>query len=168
MNIPLGGRTTPLRGHFVVDEADGDLAAFLWYRNANGYATRDVDRRKGRGVRVCIFAHRVVLERKIGRVILPEERADHINNNPLDCRRENLRITTPLGNMQNRKGPTKRNKSGFRGVAFHRQTRKWGVYVGYRGRSIYGGLYPTPEIAAHAATMLRKSLGFLDGTPPSR
>ena len=47
---------------------------------------------------------------------------DHINHNTLDNRKENLRITTHFGNMQNRRD----NKVGKTGVYY---SKRDGVYV---------------------------------------
>ena len=49
---------------------------------------------------------------------------DHINGDPLDNRRKNLRICTHAENMRNRK-IFKNNTSGFKGVSWCKETNKW-------------------------------------------
>jgi hypothetical protein len=87
------------------------------------------------------------------RQILGLERGDlrqgeHKNRNPLDSRRSNLRIAErgALDNMQNQ-GVNANNTSGYRGVIWHKQARKWRAEAKLNGRTNYLGLYDTPEQA---------------------
>ena len=60
--------------------------------------------------------HRLVLERKIGRALMPGEYADHANNDIFDNTRENLRVATASESVWNRRKFTKPSKSGYTGV----------------------------------------------------
>ena len=71
------------------------------------------------------------------RVILgePEGVIDHINGNPLDNCRQNLRVCTNQQNLFNR-GKNSNNKSGYKGVSWNKQEQKWrakinGKHLGY-------------------------------------
>jgi len=62
---------------------------------------------------------------------------DHINHNPCDNRKSNLRLATKSENGQNRKGATKRSKSGVRGVSQCARSGKWTVRVKEPGGGPY-------------------------------
>lgn len=70
---------------------------------------------------------------------------DHINNNPWDNRRCNLRLCTHQQNMFNRR--TCRPES-FRGV--FACGKRWKAQIVRNQRSFYLGLFDTPEDAARA------------------
>lgn len=73
-------------------------------------------------------------------------RGDHENGVTLDNRRKNLRIATVQQNMQNCRVPIT-NKSGFKGVSFHRASGRWTSQISVNGKKIYLGIFPTPELA---------------------
>lgn len=89
---------------------------------------------------------------QLGRVILGLERGDprrvdHINGDPLDNRRINLRICTHTENMQNQRLP-KNNTSGFKGVSAWKG--RWMAQIMARGKHRVLGMFSTPE-EAHVA-----------------
>jgi len=53
---------------------------------------------------------------------------DHIDNNPLNNCIENLRPATKSQNCRNQKTP-KNNKSGVKGVIWHKTHKKWMAYL---------------------------------------
>lgn len=152
----IGGRAPK---YMLVDAEDTDLSAWKWSMHCAGYAGRQ-DRSSGRNRQV--FAHRVIIERKLGRPLEPTERTDHANHNKLDNRRANLRPVSHAANLQNRIRPPRTNTSGMRGVTWDRTRQKWRAQVGHMGKGYNCGRYSTPEEAAAAAAAKRKSLGFLD------
>jgi hypothetical protein len=74
---------------------------------------------------------------------------DHINHDRLDNRRENLRFATASQNTANR-DLGGRGKSGYRGVHWSKQRRKWRADIHVAGRQIYLGLFEDAEAAARA------------------
>lgn len=97
--------------------------------------------------------HRLVMERILGRPIKRGEHTDHINNNSLDNRRENLRVLSHHENV-NRCGPRlSRSTHGFKGVVVYR-SKKETVSVRYEARLMLNGKthrlgrFKTPEEAA--------------------
>lgn len=97
----------------IVDADRVDLARFHW-SNSRGYPTRYQNNR-------VIYMHYEVLPPRGIRCI------DHINGNPSDCRRSNLRRATHRQNMQNRK-LNKLSTSGFKGVHLDKRTGRYWAY----------------------------------------
>lgn len=60
---------------------------------------------------------------------------DHINGNPFDNRKENLRLCTHSQNMYNR-GKHKNNKSGFKGVYWDKNKKKWMTQICFNHKKI--------------------------------
>jgi hypothetical protein len=74
---------------------------------------------------------------------------DHRDGNPTNNRWKNLRVATSSQNNANRPRP-RHNTSGFKGVHFNAGRGKWQASICKDWRTIYLGLFATPE-AAHAA-----------------
>lgn len=134
----------------IVDNEDGDLAQLRWYTWENPkyeqrYAARNlkIDEHKRR----TQFLHRVILERILGRSLSRNENVDHINGNQLDNRRSNLRLANHSENGRNR-GPSRRNKSGYKGV--HWRMGKWEASIIHNYETIYLGRFDDPKEAHEA------------------
>jgi len=65
---------------------------------------------------------------------------DHINRNCLDNRKVNLRIAAPSINGYNCR-MHRDNSSGYRGVFWHKKSRKWMAQFLYHGEHIYCGSF---------------------------
>lgn len=154
IRIQLGGhlRGGPIRGYMIVDEMDADLDQLSWSLHSEGYGVNG-DRSR--------YAHRVVLERKIGRTIVRGERVDHINHDRLDNRRENLRVVTDKQNVEHRGVLNSNNTTGFRGVSWIAGKKHFRAEVTHGGQHICVGRFFTAEEAGAAAAKKRKDLGFL-------
>ena len=74
---------------------------------------------------------------------------DHINRDPLDNRRENLRIVTQQENTMNM-SMSKRNKSGVPGVSWNKRDNKWLATITSKYKLIYLGCFDNLEGAAKA------------------
>lgn len=138
----------------TVDIVDSDLSQFNWQAQpCNTYASglEYLARRQymKQSKKFMVYMHRVILSRILERELLPNEIADHINGNPLDNRRSNIRLATrSQNNMNKRKGS--RNVSGFKGVSLHKETQKWVAKIGKNGTYKHLGLFNTPEEAFEA------------------
>lgn len=71
---------------------------------------------------------------------------DHINRNPLDNRKCNLRICTQTDNTKN-KSLYKNNKSGHSGVYYNKRDKIWCAYINCKNKGYYLGQYKTKEEA---------------------
>lgn len=78
--------------------------------------------------------------------VLMGETCDHINKNPLDNRRSNLRIATQAKNRQNT-SKSSRNKSGIIGVCWLKKLQQWQVMIGVNNKNIYLGCFTNKEDA---------------------
>lgn len=93
-----------------------------------------------------ILMHRAIIgEEKISK----GEVIDHVNGNPLDNRRENLRICKIGLNMKNCK-KYKNNKTGFMGVYYYKRLGKWTASIQSDGKRHHLGTFDNPEDAAIA------------------
>jgi hypothetical protein len=92
--------------------------------------------------------HRVIMGNPPGQCI------DHKNRDKLDNRSENLRTATYRQNECN-KGLKSTNKSGFKGVCWHKGTQKWHARVRIDGKEITLGFYKHKIKAAMVAAIAR-------------
>ncbi|MCR1994507.1 AP2 domain-containing protein [Bacillus paralicheniformis] len=157
--IPLHGKRGS--GKFaIVDDEDFDyLSKYKWRLSTCGYAVRTGD--SGAVVRM----HREVMDTPEGLV------TDHINQNKLDNRKENLRVCTVAQNNMNSKKPI-RNGYRFKGVSRLKHSGDWSATISINGRAVYIGRFNTEEEAAKAYDFYAKehygeyaSLNFPNETP---
>lgn len=97
----------------LVDDEDHEmLSKHNWHYTGRGYAERAfmVD-----GIKFTIYMHNQIMSRKW---------IDHIDNNPLNNQRNNLRVATPSENQWNRKA-TKRNSTGVKGLSWQKRGNMW-------------------------------------------
>jgi hypothetical protein len=80
----------------IVDDGDYEFISQWKWHNRQGYAIRVIWLNKERTKRRTVQMHRVLLGAPDGVPV------DHINGNPLDNRRANLRLCTPVENSRNR------------------------------------------------------------------
>jgi hypothetical protein len=74
---------------------------------------------------------------------------DHIDGNRLNNTRANIRFVTPSQNMFNR-GRSNNNVSGYSGVYFHKDAKKWAAEIKEHRKRIHLGLFDTKEQAIEA------------------
>lgn len=71
---------------------------------------------------------------------------DHIDGNPLNNKIENLRPATKAQNCRNR-GKSKTNKSGYKGVNWHKPNKKWVAKIRANDKNIHLGYFEDIELA---------------------
>jgi len=89
-----------------------------------------------------VSLHRLIVQPAAGLVV------DHINFNKLDNRIQNLRICTHKDNSHHSTMRSK-NKSGYRGVVWHKRDRRWQASI-RDGKIIFLGNFDTAVEAALA------------------
>jgi hypothetical protein len=95
--------------------------------------------------------HRFLMGNPKGKLI------DHINHDTLDNRRSvNLREATVSENLQNRKGLTSHNTSGFRGVSFDKSKGKYRAYIRVNNKLKALGCFESAVEAADVASAARR------------
>ncbi len=148
VRVPVHG------GHFVlVDATDAEwVTAYAWRLDRKGYARRTIRITPGRaGKRSAVYLHRQITNAGHGQIV------DHVNGDPLDNRRSNLRLTTALGNSRNVRSSKNRKAGKYKGVYYVKASGKWAAAIGAgekkpngKSRLIYLGCFDTPEEAARA------------------
>jgi len=138
----VGKRTGIVR----ISEEDIEAAGrFRWRLMRSGY----VETKTGGNAkeRSPLLLHRLIMKPPNGLEV------DHIDGNPMNCRRENMRLVTHQQNRQNN-GVQRRNSTGVRNVHVH---VKGGYYVrlARKGKCHYGGYFKDLDEAAKAAAALR-------------
>jgi len=130
----------------IVDEVDKDLAAYKWTYSSKGYAYR---------TRPFLALHRVILERKIQRRLVRGEEADHINGDPLDDRRDNLRAVLSIQNKINRR-VNYNSRTGIKGV--HLRDGRWSADIRFHKIKYHLGTFNTCEEAVEARKSAERRL----------
>lgn len=134
------------KGTVLVDDADFEwLSQYRWHLD-HGYAAMTI-RKPKKGV---LYMHRLINQTSIGLS------TDHINGNKLDNRRGNLRSCSQSQNNANQ--TVRYNKSGFKGVVWHRRNQKWQAQIGINGKCKYLGQYKDKLEAAKAYDTAAKAL----------
>lgn len=114
------------------------LSAHKWHQASTGYIRRwDRTSVPAR----LIGLHREIMGDPEGMVV------DHINGDPSDNRRENLRVCSQEENLRNR-ACAKHNKLGIKGVFVHRG--RYRAQISVNGLRIHLGDFDTPELAQAA------------------
>lgn len=82
---------------------------------------------------------------------------DHINNDSLDNRVDNLRPVTPSQNQWNH-GLNKANTSGVKGLSWAKKPQKWFACIRYNGKNKNLGYFESKELGAEFIELARELL----------
>jgi hypothetical protein len=145
--------------HELFEYRDGDLirkvststrapvGSVAGYASRDGYRRITINRKKYKAHRLVFLMHHGYLPQFI----------DHIDNERSNNRIENLRPATHGENLCNQ-AIASHNTSGFKGVSWNKQHKKWYVQVQKDGKKHDGGYHDTAEEANQAAIKLREKL----------
>lgn len=146
----------------LVDDEDFDrLVAMGKWRTLKGYAIliKHVTTLDGRRTTSGIRMHRVIMNTPKGMC------TDHIDGNPLNNQKSNLRICTVLENARN-KGKMRDNTSGYKGVCWHKRDQKWTAQIKAGAGILHLGYFTDKIEAAKAynvaATLLHGEFARLN------
>ena len=124
--------------HFVVDYADYKTASELkWHTIKTGYIVHTLYRGGN------ILLHRFLMKPEKGMVV------DHIDHNPRNNRRSNLRVCSVSQNQKNRKA-RRHTRSGLKGATYNKVSKRWQSLIRVDDRQMSLGYFDTPEEAHEA------------------
>jgi len=130
----------------LVDDEDYEvLSRYKWHADSNGYGARramhpDVPRKE-----ITIYMHRGIMGLCRGDKMV----IDHIDRNPRNNQRNNLRICTVAENGRNT-ALNSRNTSGYKGVCWNKNQKLWMASIRVHGKRTHLGCFPTAEFAYDA------------------
>lgn len=130
----------------IVDEEDYEkLMQHSWFVHKSHHCCYAARLKHGNKKDRIIQMHREILclSYHDGNIV------DHINRDGLDNRKCNLRIVFPSLNRYNSRMMSI-NTSGYRGVSWHKQDRRWRANIGVKGKQIWCGQF-TDRISAALA-----------------
>jgi hypothetical protein len=114
-----------------IDEEDYDLVnQYKWHLTPSGYIMNGKE-----------LIHRVIMSAKKGFDV------DHIDGNPLNNKKENLRICSHGENCRNQK-KSKNNTSGYKGVSWRKDAKKYRAYIMKDQKEIHLGYFNSKKEAA--------------------
>jgi len=116
----------------LLDDIDFEwFNQWKWYAKKQGIkwkVARNITNKIGK--QDTVLLHRILMNCPSGKEV------DHIDGNPLNNQRKNLRLCTKKENRQN-KGMSKNNKSGYKGVTLRRNVYE--VYIRKNNKHLYIG-----------------------------
>ena len=139
------GYTSNTNKEFYIDIEDYEnVKKYCWREDAYGYVVTSRNRKN-------IKLHKLLTQTSEEQII------DHINNNPLDNRKSNLRICNMQQNVFNSR-TSKNNTSGFKGVYWDKSRNKWEVKIGINYKNVHLGRFDNKEDAIKTRLEAEKRL----------
>lgn len=126
----------------LVDDEDFDFVSqYSWHVSHNGYAIRRAVEPSGR--KRVIYMHKELMTPSPGHEI------DHADMNKLNNCRSNLREASRTLNNANHR-PREGCSSKFKGVAWHKNYKRWWSYINKNGKRLSLGYFYDEVEAAKA------------------
>lgn len=148
--IGLGLKNSNKRGYTnlcYVDDCDFELVSgFRWHLDGGGYVK-------------CKFKKKdIQLHRLILCLTDPKIQIDHIDRNPQNNIRANLRICTAQQNQKN-SGPQSNSKSGIKGISWDKGHKSWTTTISHNNKSYKLLTTKDKELAAKTYAFFDKLIG---------
>lgn len=140
ITLSIFNKKQEIVAHAVVDDCDSWARSFRWHKSGK-YPATTID---GKSVRL----HTLIVNPSEGFV------TDHIDGDPMNNRRDNLREITQAENCQN----VRTRKGDMRGVYFAKAQNNWYGQVKHMGKRYCIGRFDTPEECRDAVQKLRKEI----------
>ena len=130
------------RGKFaLVDDGDYEkVNKYKWYLSSRGYVVRTRVVAEGKG---SMRIHRFLMNCPVNKMVNYKD-MDTLNN-----QKSNLRLCTRAQNSYTR-GLQKSNTSGYKGVTWSKQSKKWRAVIEYQKKKIHLGVFEKIEDARDA------------------
>lgn len=142
--IDVKGSSSPV----IVDDEDYEMfARFLWRATSRERGGRITLRPYG-----MIKPHHLILGKPPKGYVV-----DHINRNPFDCRRDNLRFVTLSQNNMN-SSKRKNSTSIYKGVNLHKASKRWRASLTLDYKYYHLGYFASEVEAAKAYDKKAKEL----------
>ena len=129
--IDISTKKHPNTFAIVDDDEYEKLIRYKWHMDGDGYAARSV---RWRGGCVSVKMHSEIFQPPKGML------TDHQDTHKLNNRKSNLRACTNSQNQFNR-GKQANNISGYKGVSWHKASKKWHVQIRSDPKVINLGLF---------------------------
>jgi len=130
----------------IVDDDDYEKFGHINWHFSHGRAVN----RNTRKHKKTLWLHREIMGDPEGILV------DHINGNPLDNRKANLRLVNQSLNMANARKTSKKTSSKYKGVSYEKNpayTNRWHAYIG-------GGNNGTRQNLGYFATELEAAKAY--------
>jgi len=124
----------------ILSYAQWNITTIKKTRNYYTATTTYLGSFNGKGMYKTTLMHRIIMNAKKGTLI------DHINHNPIDNRKENLRVITDGQNNTSRKSKNSNNKSGYRNVFWSNTDNRWLVSLQVNGKNTCFGRFKLEDV----------------------
>jgi hypothetical protein len=133
---------------FYVDDDDAFLLRLKWsasYRRNKTLMAIGSGIKFHDGIWKTVLLHRIIMKQPNGNGMV----VDHIDGNPANNSKDNLRVCTQSDNSKNR-SKSRNNKTGFKGVCWDKKAEKYRARIIVEYNQISLGCYDTSEEAHEA------------------